>query len=203
MLDYLGYLASTIVLISLLMSSVKKLRWINLFGSITFATYGFLIGSIPVGLLNISTALINIYYLYKIYSSKEIFTILPVDQKDAFMNYFLQFHTRDIENFFPTFRKEDLNGAVMFYYARNGVPAGLFIGKESEKEILDIELDYVTPVYRDFKIGDYLYQDQKNLFLNKGYKTLQSVTTNPKHINYLVKMGFKNTKDNVYTLELK
>lgn len=203
MLNYLGYLASTIVLISLLMSSVKKLRWINLLGSITFAIYGFLLGSIPVGLLNIFTAIINIYYLYKIYSSKEIFTILPVDQKDAFMNYFLQFHNRDIENFFPTFRKEDLDGTVMFYYARNGVPAGMFIGKEAEKETLEIELDYVTPTYRDFKIGDYLYQDQKNLFLNKGYKTLKSVSTNPKHISYLVKMGFKNSDNNVYTLELK
>lgn len=35
-LEILGYIASLIVLISLLMSSIIKLRWINLLGSAVF-----------------------------------------------------------------------------------------------------------------------------------------------------------------------
>ena len=70
-LEWLGYLASLIVLISLLMSSIVKLRWINLVGSSLFSLYGFLIGALPVGFMNFGIALINIYYLIQIYRTKE------------------------------------------------------------------------------------------------------------------------------------
>jgi hypothetical protein len=72
-LEWLGYLASLIVLISLLMNSILKLRWINLLGSSIFSLYGFLIGALPVGFMNLGIALINIYHLIKIYHSKEYF----------------------------------------------------------------------------------------------------------------------------------
>lgn len=68
-LEWLGYLASLIVLISLLMSSIVKLRWINLIGSALFSLYGFLIGALPVGIMNLGIVLINIYYLVKLYSA--------------------------------------------------------------------------------------------------------------------------------------
>ncbi|MEL7596968.1 MAG: lactate dehydrogenase [Clostridiaceae bacterium] len=72
-LEWLGYLASLIVLISLLMNSILKLRWINLVGSGIFSLYGFLIGALPVGFMNLGIVLINIYHLVKIYHSKEYF----------------------------------------------------------------------------------------------------------------------------------
>ncbi|WP_047985647.1 YgjV family protein [Ornithinibacillus californiensis] len=65
-LEWLGYLASLIVLISLLMSSIKKLRWINMIGSSLFSLYGFLIGALPVGIMNLGIVFINIYYLVKL-----------------------------------------------------------------------------------------------------------------------------------------
>ena len=37
LLEWIGYIASLIVLVSLLMSSIKKLRWINLFGALMWA----------------------------------------------------------------------------------------------------------------------------------------------------------------------
>lgn len=72
-LEWLGYLASLLVLISLLMNSIIKLRWINLLGSSIFSFYGFLIAALPVGFMNLGIVLINIYHLVKIYHSKEYF----------------------------------------------------------------------------------------------------------------------------------
>lgn len=72
-LEWLGYLASLLVLISLLMNSIIKLRWINLLGSSIFSFYGFLIAALPVGFMNLGIVLINIYHLVKIYRSKEYF----------------------------------------------------------------------------------------------------------------------------------
>ncbi|MEZ5149235.1 MAG: hypothetical protein R2759_19740 [Bacteroidales bacterium] len=45
-LEWIGYMASGIIALSMTMSSIVKFRWINLVGAGTFATYGFLIGAI-------------------------------------------------------------------------------------------------------------------------------------------------------------
>lgn len=60
-LDVLGYVASLVVLVSLVMSSIKKLRWINLGGALLFSVYGFMIGSTPTGIMNLGIVMINIY----------------------------------------------------------------------------------------------------------------------------------------------
>ncbi len=69
--ETLGFIASFIVLISLLMSSIKLLRWINLVGAILFACYGILISSVPTIFMNFGIVFINIFYLSKIYSTKK------------------------------------------------------------------------------------------------------------------------------------
>lgn len=195
MLEYLGYLASVIVLISLLMSSIIKLRWINLLGSITFAIYGFLIGAIPVGFLNIGTSLINIYYLYKIYTSKEYFTLLQFDSPTPYFEYFTSFHQNDIRFFFPKNDYKIDKEGISFYILRNAVLAGVFVSSRFDDDTLEIHLDYVTKEYRDFKMGSYIFNKQKQLFIEKGYKYLVTYTANPLHEKYLQKMGFVSAPD--------
>lgn len=189
-LEWLGYIASFIVLVSLLMSSVIKLRWINLLGSSIFAIYGFLIGALPVALMNLGIAAINIYYLVKIYGSKDYFKILPIDMDSKYFNYFLDFYKEDILNY-STKSKFDLkNSAINIYVLRNMVPAGIFIASEYDSNTLKIELDYVIPEYRDFKIGNYIFESQKDYFIDKGYNRFVSLSLNNKHDRYLEKMGF-------------
>ncbi|MBN2540129.1 MAG: hypothetical protein JXB08_01240, partial [Bacilli bacterium] len=55
---------------------------------------------------------------------------------------------------------------------------------------LKIDLDYVVPNYRDFKIGRYIFTKQKALFLERGYKKLIACARNSKHKKYLQRMGF-------------
>ena len=62
-LPWIGYTASVIIVLSMMMNSIVKFRWINLFGALLFSTYGFLIGAIPVGILNGIIVLVDIYYL--------------------------------------------------------------------------------------------------------------------------------------------
>ena len=50
-----GYAASLIILVSLLMTNVFRLRMINLAGSLCFSLYGWLIGSWPVCIINLVT----------------------------------------------------------------------------------------------------------------------------------------------------
>ena len=44
LLEWVGYLGSVLVSVSLTMSSIVKLRWFNLVGAGIFSFYGFAIG---------------------------------------------------------------------------------------------------------------------------------------------------------------
>lgn len=63
-LEMVGYTASVLVAISLMMRSLHKLRIINLSGSLLFTVYGFTIGAYPVALLNAFIVLVNLFYLH-------------------------------------------------------------------------------------------------------------------------------------------
>ncbi len=67
--EYVGYLASLMVLLSFTMKDVKKLRLVNMSGCILFIIYGFLMPSFRIGLpiiiANVAILIVNIYYLVK------------------------------------------------------------------------------------------------------------------------------------------
>lgn len=202
-LEWLGYLASLIVLISLLMSSIIRLRWINLLGSSIFSLYGFLLGALPVGLMNLGIAFINIYYLIKLYRSKEDFKLLPVEENSPYFNYFINFYKKDIEKNFKASEFTIKDSDVSFFVLRNMIPAGVFKGSPYDEKTLKVELDFVTPEYRDFKIGNYIYEAKKGYFLDKGYSRFISLPSNENYNDYLRKMGFEERKEDGDPLFIK
>ena len=66
-LEYIGYLASLMVLLSFIMKTVKTLRLVNMMGCILFIIYGFLMPSLrivlPIIIANTAILLVNFYYL--------------------------------------------------------------------------------------------------------------------------------------------
>lgn len=190
LLEWIGYAASLIVLVSLLMTSVKRLRWINLFGSLIFAVYGILIGAIPVGAMNAGIVLINAYFIYQMYAKKDYFTLMQMTNETEYFNHFMNFHKENMKSFMIV--EDDLGNPnyLKIFTLRNTVPAGLFVCKVIQPSTLEILVDYVTPAYRDFKIGRFLFEDQKDYFKNQGYSKLISKPGNEKHQSYLKKMGF-------------
>ncbi|MFU8793681.1 MAG: YgjV family protein [Acholeplasmataceae bacterium] len=193
-LEWLGYLASLIVLISLLMSSVKKLRWINLIGSMIFAIYGFLIGSIPVGLMNIGIILINIYYLFQMYTQKDYFKLLPMDHSSQYTTYFIKTYQEDIESFIKIPDDLDDKKHLSYFVLRNTMPAGLFILNPINKDTLEILVDYVTPTYQDFKLGTFIFKENKDYFKSLGYQMFVTSAHSSAHEKYLKRMGFQKTE---------
>jgi hypothetical protein len=63
--EYVGYLASLLVLISFLMKNMTYLRLVNTLGCIVFIAYGVLLPSIPIIITNAAIVMINSYYLLK------------------------------------------------------------------------------------------------------------------------------------------
>ena len=189
-LEILGYVASLIVLISLIMSSVKRLRWINLIGSLVFAVYGFLIGALPVAIMNLGIVIINSYYLYTMYTTKDYFKLLAVSEMSYF-NVFVNTYEKDMKHFMAFDETLDDPSLERLFILRNTIPAGLVVGK-SNNQTFEILVDYVTPQYRDFKVGYFFYEEQQAFFKEKGVARLISKPGNESHQQYLKKMGFED-----------
>ena len=64
--DMIGYTGSFLVVISMLMTSVVKLRVINTIGAVIFLCYAICIRSIPTAVMQLSLIIINVINLYKL-----------------------------------------------------------------------------------------------------------------------------------------
>ncbi len=171
-LEWIGYLASAFVLVSLSMSSLVKLRWLNL------------------GIMNFLIVCANIYNLYKIYAAKDKFVAIAVKDNPELMNHFLTYYAKDIANFFPDFKLMPQQKG--FFVLRNMAVAGIFIGRV-EGDKMRIDLDYVLPTYRDFKVGHYLYP-HLNTLLTPLHITQVFCETSTM-LEYMQKMGFEKRQE--------
>ena len=69
--EWVGYLASLVLMISFLMKSIHKLRIINSVGALLFIVYGFMLAtSWPIIISNAFILGVNIYYLSKVRTEK-------------------------------------------------------------------------------------------------------------------------------------
>jgi GNAT superfamily N-acetyltransferase len=188
LLELLGYAASLLVAISLMMSSILRLRIINLIGALTFAVYGWLIGALPVAAVNLFIVFINIYYLWGMLGTREFFRLLEVSGSSEYVRYFLSHYQDEIRRFSPDSRTAE-DAELTLLVLRDLVPAGLLMG-DVEGSALRVKVDFVIPQYRDFKVGRYLFYDCADFFRNRGIREIVSPPGNRAHAKYLSEMGF-------------
>jgi len=200
--EIIGYAASVLVAISLTMSSILKLRVINMIGAAVFSVYGLLIGAYPVAALNFFIVLIDLYFLYDMLTAKEYFKLLDVRTGNNYLNYFLTYYQEEMQKYFPGYEFKADDDQIIFFVLRNMVPAGLFIGRKTEEDALEVELDFVIPGFRDFKIGHYLYEKNAAFFLSKGIRRIHTRAASDKHCRYLKRMGFIPGRGNQFFLKL-
>ncbi len=198
--EIVGYVGSVLVAVSLSMKNIRLLRQINFLGAFAFSLYGFLIGAMPVFILNGYIAVIDVYYLYKIYKTKEDFSIIPALEKEHdYLKLFLDFYIKDILKFFPKFNREEIKNLKCYFMLRDLRPVGLLVFEEISESIIKIHLDYVIPDYRDLKTGKYLYNTESEYLKSNGYKEITTESDVPQHIKYLKNIGFKKSTESSST----
>jgi hypothetical protein len=193
--ELIGYLASGLIVLSLLMASVLKLRVINLVGAVVFTTYGVLIGSIPVIVTNAAIVLIDVYYLAVMLresSGDAYFEVVEVDPSSPLLRRFVEHHERDIRRFQPSFegvRHDHLTWVVL----HDAIPVGVVLACPEGGEGR-IELDYVVHAHRDFTPGTVLY-GESGVFRVRGLTSVRTTGETDTHRHYLERMGFDRDGD--------
>ena len=195
-LELIGYLGSLLVIVSMLMTSVVKLRIINTIGSVIFCGYALAIHSYPTAAMQVCLIIINIINLHKLNNTKKEYAAVASKADDGFLAHFLFTNSNDIKKFFPDFSSPAASDKI-FLITCEQVPAGVFIAQDDGNGSLTVKLDYTTPAYRDCSAGKFFYAHLKKL----GIKKISAKTKIPAHEKYLHKMGFIQ-KDNFFVKEL-
>ena len=184
--ELIGYLGSILVLVSMLMTSVMRLRIINLVGSAIFTAYALLIHSYPTALLNAFLVVINIVQIVRLTRKQNgEYEVQPIGKNEGFSEWFLRRNLEDIRHFFPDLDPEEAARAEGFAVFFETQPAGLLLGTRSG-ETFEILLDYTTPGYRDCSVGTFLYEALPAY----GITRIACRSDTPEHVNYMEKMGF-------------
>jgi len=199
-----GYTASLLLAISLLVNNDLKFRWLNTLGCIAFIGYGILIHAFPIILTNSILLLINLFYLIKIYRTHEDFELIEFKGEEKLVHKFLSFHQSDIQAYFPEYRQEETGNNINFVVLRDLVIANMFVAELTEDGTAIVKINYTVPRYRDYKVGKFIFDRENKYLVSKGVRRLiyQSVF-NKKHEKFIQVMGFKKEKINDSLLFVK
>lgn len=190
-IDLIGYAGSLLVAVSLSMTQVRRLRWINLVGASTFSLYGALAGVWPVMLLNGYIALVDAWLLLRMSRRREWFSLLALPESPSpFLTRFLEHHRRDLATHFPDFEPDLPRRWQGVWILRDMLPVGLFVYEPTGEGEARVLLDYVIPAYRDLKNARWLLGEGSAALRAAGVRRLVAESRVPVHRRYLQKLGF-------------
>ena len=195
--ELIGYLGSVLVVISMLMTSVVRLRVINLIGSAIFTCYALLIKSYPTAAMNLFLVGINVYHLVRLLKVKKNYDLVATDMENSYITYLLEKNKDDILRWFPEFSLPDEPG-IAYLVCCDSNPAGLFLGRAAGNGSIEVLLDYATSVYRDTSVGSYLH----GRLAEAGYRSLVFRSHAPQHEGYMKKVGYQKNERGEYVLSL-
>ena len=189
---YFGYLASLFLILALVINNDLKFRWCSAMGNVSFIIYALILMAFPVLLTNVILLCINIYYLVKIYSKKENFDMMEFKGDEKLAQKFIDFYQKDLSNYFPQFAKEQLQGQFNFVVTRDLVIANMFSAILSPNGDAYVQLNYTPQKFRDFKVGSYIFEKEREYLLSKGItRIVYDIVPHKGHLKFLEVTGFK------------
>ncbi len=190
-LELFGYSASVLIAVSLMMSSLKRLRIINLVGASCFAAYGLLIHAYPVAVLNSLIVGVNIFHLLRMLRARQFYQLLEVKSESDFLAHFLKVYRAEIQRSLPGFAFQPRAGQLAIFILRDCTPVGVFLGEFQTPEKLLVLLDFVIPRYRNLHIGKFLFVEQADVFRQHGIQEIIIYPRTKEFGAYLWEVGFE------------
>lgn len=201
MIEAVGYLGSALVIVSLLMTRILRLRAIGLMGSTTFLVYGVLIGSVPIIITNVVLMIINVTFLWRATRVTEWFYLLEVHPESRYLEEFLRFYQDDILVYQPDWNGEVADSDLTVLVLRDMQPAMAIVGTVTN-DTMELRLDYAIPRFRDYRMGRFLYDSNAKFFTGKKISTIAASARTKHYVRYLEKMGFTETETGRYERSL-
>ncbi len=188
-IDILGWGGSALLVFSLLQARVLRFRALNLAATLILLTFNAVIEVWPMVGMNSVLAVINIVFILRLTRERhddEVFEVVRVNIDDEYFKHVLKTHDKDIRKFQPDFGTRPDEGQLAFVVVKRDETVGVVLLRP-EGDVAHIELDYVTPKYRDFSPGEFVWR-RSGVLKQLGFA---HVLTSPNMLgDYYAQVGF-------------
>jgi len=196
-LEVVGWLGSGLVVLSLMVAGVWRFRVLNLVGAVIATAYNAVLGIWPFVAMNAAISVIDVYWLVRLQRERHdaaAYDVVEVGPGDASLEQTLRTHAADIARFYPGFSADDVVGRHAFLVLRGDETVGAVIVRDRGDGVAVIELDYVTPRFRDFTPGEFVYR-RSGVFARHGFRRLVVPRGVVGSRDYYARVGFTPSED--------
>jgi hypothetical protein len=201
-LDALGWAGSALLVFSLAQARVLRFRVLNLVACVILVVFNWLLGIWPMVAMNVVLSAINIWFIRKLLSDRHddrVYEVLEVGPTDEYLRHVLRIHSDDILKHQPDLVWDGAaDGRSAYLVQRGDETVGVVLVRDEGDGTAQIELDYVTPRFRDFTPGEFVWR-RSGLLQEDGFKRV--VSPPDMLAPYYAEVGFKKEGD-VYVLDL-
>ena len=193
-LNILGWGGSALLVYSLLQASVLRLRVLNAIACVLLIVFNARLGVWPMVGMNTVLVAINAYFIVQLLRERHdetAYTVLGVSPTDEYLRHVLRVHGADILKFNPAFVHDPTETHDAFLVQKGDETVGVVLLRE-EGDTAHVLLDYVTPRYRDFSPGEFVWRSS-GLLTDRG---IRHVVTPPGMVGaYYDRLGFAREGD--------
>lgn len=193
-LDVVGWAGSALLVFSLLQSRVLRFRVLNTIACVVLVFFNAMISVWPMVGMNVVLTAINVYFIVRLLRERHdeaVFQVLHVGTGDDYLRHVLTVHRDDILRYQPDFTSGPEPTDHAFIVIRGDETVGVVV-VAPEGDTARVRLDYVTPRYRDFIPGEFVWR-RSGLLNGLG---LTRVRTSPAMVGpYYDRVGFRRDGD--------
>lgn len=199
-LDVLGWGGSALLIYSLLQANVLRLRVLNAISCVLLIVFNAMLQVWPMVGMNAVLVAINVWFIVTMLRERhdeQAFEVLDVSPTDAYLRHTLRVHGADIVRFNPDF-VHDPSAIQGAFLVQKGVETIGVVLLHHDGETAEVLLDYVTPRYRDFSPGEFVWR-RSGLLVDRGIRRV--VTPAGMLGAYYDRLGFRREGES-YVLDV-
>ncbi|MGZ4491226.1 MAG: hypothetical protein ACXVEU_10590 [Nocardioidaceae bacterium] len=195
-LNALGWVGSALLVYSVMQARVLRFRALNLVACVVLTVFNGLLGIWPMVAMNVALAAINVYFLRKLLGERHdagAFNVVEVGADDEYLRHVLRVHASDVLKFQPNFLWDGADAHNRAYIVVNGdETVGVVLLHDAGDGVAQVVLDYVTPRFRDFSPGEFVWR-RSGLLRESGFTRL--LTPAGMVAPYYERLGFRREGD--------
>jgi hypothetical protein len=202
-LDVVGWLGSALLIYSVMQARVLRFRVLNLAACLVLIGFNAALSIWPMVAMNIALCLINLWHIRRLVSTRHddaTYEVLEVGPQDEYLRHVLRVHEADILKYQPDLTWDGAaQGSVAFLVQRGDETVGVVLVHDDGSTVARVQLDYVTPRFRDFSPGEFVWRRSQAL-RDRGFTKVVT----PAHMvgAYYGRLGFSRAPAGAYVREL-
>jgi len=177
---------------------------LNLFACVVLTGFNAALFIWPMVAMNVALALINLWHIRKLVAARhdeQAFEVLEVGPEDEYLRHVMRVHGADILKFQPDLVWDGAaQGRSAFLVQRGDETVGMVLLRDDGDGVARVQLDYVTPRYRDFSPGEFVWR-KSNVLRGRGFNRV--LTPSSMVDPYYERLGFRrDPATGAWSLEL-